>query len=64
MKTMCYKVFYSEEDFVKWQMQEQKDLYSVVPILLEMNSNVVDGNKSSEQANYGCFVTYAYDVEA
>lgn len=70
-KIIGFKVFDSEESFVKWQMDEERVVYTVSPFTFDIKGDMSGTGKDKEdydnvdvnmKPSLGIFVTYEYSI--
>jgi len=71
-KIIGFRVFDTEESFVKWQIDEDKVVYSVSPFTFDIKGGILEVDKDSQdkdnvdinmKPSLGVFVTYEYSAD-
>lgn len=59
MEILKYMFFSTSEDFEVWQMEEERKIYQITPIVQGMDIDI-NRSYSSGKMLIGCFVAYIY----
>lgn len=64
MEILQTKLFSSNEEFTKWQLEAERKITQITPVYQSISAEqVTDYKQYIEPASYGIFVVYWHDVE-